>query len=679
MPDTTPPNLDATIVKSLRAQVDAAKDATKKRVSTWKRNVELRVGKAIDSVSVGVTTAEDDTQSEINPDWSLTKTKTANLYSQTPEVALTHENMVYGPAVPLFAKGMNYELSEKRANVGAALEEVLNDVVNAAGFGVAVVEYAARFEDVEVPSIDVSRFPPEMVPQLIATKQIPTTTVPRVVSDKFSITRISPADFLWPATFAGSCFDAADWVGRRGAMSTAEATNEFKLSPEQLDAAEKAVNERDGRSLRDSEDEAKTLVDPGAIQFTDLYYWRYRFDAQEKHFCAIWRLVLIDGIDKPVYHGPWKGQRLAQDKRAYVGAVKFPIQVCTITYISDTPIPPSDSSAGRPQVIDLRRSRAQMFANREHSRPLRWFDVNRVDPMVRDLLMRGVIQGIIPTNGDGSRTIGEIARASYPSEDLAFDAAAKNDLMESWQIGPNQLGAMSGGRRTKAEANIVQANFATRIGQERERVTQFFLRICDVLAGLMVLYSDFPTLTDQERQTMQQAWDGGTILHHAVFKIRPDSTIMLDVGSRIDRRMRFLNMTVKSGFVDPMPIILELAELSGIDPTHVIRRPEPPPPEDPNISFRFAGKEDLMNPLIVAMLMKAGKMPTPEELDAAKRMLLANQQPPAPPPPAAPQAGASAPGMAPAPSPPGAGGLPAEAHPQWSLASKVAARQEDME
>ncbi len=318
-----------------------------------------------------------------------------------------------------------------------------------------------------------------------------------------------------------------------------------------------------------------------------------------------------------------------------------------------------------------------MFQNRERSTPLRWYDVNRVDPLIAQNLMRGTIQGMIPTQGDGSRSVGEIARASYPAEDLSFDQQVKQDLMEMWQIGPEQLGISTPGKKTNAQAGLVQQNFATRIGQERAKVANFFLGICEVLAGLMVLHSDFSVLTDQEKQQMEQAWDRKHVVHDLVFKILPDSTIQLDTTSRLNRAMQFLNMTVKSGFVNPLPVIADIAELSGYDPSEVIVQPKPPKPDDPNLSYRFSGKDDLMNPIVYAMLKKTGQAPSAEEIEAAKADLLAVQsRQPVPRPPQA--GGGAAPGpSAPASHPPGAGAT-TDHHPQWALGNKIAKRSRDM-
>ena len=657
-----------------KERVEKAKRARKVLLPEWKRNVDGRMGKPLCTNVEGIL-VEGDRRTEINPDWSLTKTKTANLYSQVPAVQVTHEQEQYKAAIPPFAKALNYELGEKRANVGVPMEEVLNDVVNASGVGAIYVGYAARFEKVQVPSQDLSAYTPEEQQQMLATGQVTLVDAQREADTKFYTTRISPSDLLWPSEFTGSNFDDAAWIGRSGRMSWAEAKTEFKLTDEQKESvvgADQLTNQDDLRT----ETSREGLIEFKAVRFDEVFYWRYRMDPECSSFREIWRLVQVDGLDKPAIHEPWKGQQRDPQTGKYIGACKFPIRVLTLTYISDNSVPPSDSSAGRAQVNDMRLSRSQMFKNRERSIPIRWYDVNRIDPTIQDSLMRGTWQAMIPTNGDGSRSIGEIARASYPSEDLAFDRQVKTDLMETWQIGPNQLGTTQTGEKTKAEVVTTQANFATRIGQERARVATFFLSIAEVLSGLMVLYSDFPVLSDQERQQMQQAWDSKHILHDLVLKIRPDSAIMIDSNARIERLIGFLNMTAKSGVVNILPVVTEIAELSGLDPAQVIKQPNPPAPNEPAISYRFGGKEDLMSPVVMAILMKSGQAPSPDELKAAVTLLKAAQEPdqlmatPSQAPPGAPQGpgGGPAPTIPPTPEPPK----------DYSLPDRVAKRSRDI-
>src|ERR1035437_8409084 len=699
------------VAKDLKSKADASKRNRRTYSSEWKDNVTLRLGKTGATVNTGgLGITQDSNRSEINPDWSLTKTKTANLYSQVPQVQMTHENKQYAAAIFPFAKALNYELSDKRMNIGVGMDEILNDVVNASGVGAIRVGLAARFETWLMPMKDskipqappmpapptggsapgipppspapsmgqppgMPGMPPPAGPPMAgspmpppppmggvaggAPPPVPPPPPPmvptgRVVSDTFFGTRLSPTSLLWPAEFLGSCMDDADWVGYEGDETWSYGVNEWHLKDEDKEKVLTSswhVPTQD--DLRDSGDKG-TLTDAQKVHFVRLFYWRHRVDPEEKHLTAIWELVFVEGLDKPVIHESWKGQQLVDvpgKPQRYIGACRFPLRFLTLTYITDNPIPPSDTAAGRAQVMDLRRSRAQMFQNRDRSIPIRWFDTNRVDPMVQEDLMRGTYQGWFPSNGDGTRAVGEIARASYPSEDLAFDQAAKADLMESWQIGPNQIGTQQTGKKTSAESNIVQQNFATRIGQERAKVASFFLGICDVLAGLMVLYSDFPILSDQERQAMESAWDQKHILHDLVLKIRPDSTITLEPQVRIQRLIQFLNFTAKSGFVNVKPIITEIAELTGLDPTEVIVDPQPKV-EEPNFSYRVSGKDDLASPMVLAMMLEKKLAPSEQSIEKAKQLLQMAAMPPSPPGSTPP--GAGGPGAS-GPPPPGPG------------------------
>lgn len=690
------------IADQFKSEVEKAQRNRRQLYNEWKRNVELRIGKIASQFTGGVG-VEDEVQTEINPDWSLTKTKTANLYSQVPTVQLTHENKRYDAAISPFARSINYEIGEKRSNIGAAMEEVLNDAVNAAGVGGIFISYVARFEEKKVPAIDQQtmqalRLPPEVLSQLqpvdvsdglnpqqlldiLKTGKMPMRSVSQVVSYKFPTDRISPTDLLWPAEFVGSDFNKGPWIGHADRMSWAEAVNEFKLEEDMKDKVISGADLHTQDDLR-SQPEKVSIVDNKSVRYKEIFYWRYKVDPQEKHLDAIWRLVWVSGLDEPVIHEPWKGQQLDEQSNKYVGSVKFPIQLLTLTYVTDNPIPPSDSSAGRPQVNDLRRSRSMMFQNRQRSIPIRWFDVNRIGKEVQSTLMRGTVQGMIPTNGQGDKCVGEVARASYPTEDHTFDVMSKQDLMESWQIGPEQLGIAQGGRKGKAQVEVSQGNFATRIGQERGRVAHFFLSCVEVVAGLMALYSDFPLLDQQERQAMEQAWDSKHILHNLAFKIRPDSQIVMDTSSRLERLYKFLNLTAKSGYVNVKPIIVEIAELTGLDPAEVIIQPQPKPPEEPNISFRFTGKDDMMNPMVIALLRRNNKLPSPQEIEEAKQLLLSLAQPPQPPQPQGtpgPAAGAAPGAHPPAPGAPLPNGAPVEGHnANWNLMPKVAKRSRDM-
>lgn len=600
---------DTNRTQQWRSRIAAAKSKRSELIAEWQENVNYRRGKPFE-------TASDEDRVVVNLDWSQTKAKQAQLFSQVPEVRLTPKHPAFAPAVPVFAKLLNDTLT--KAKVGAAMDEVLPDVINAAGVGAAIVAYEARTDTVEVPAIDPTAMPPEqMLVLLQSPEQVPTVSVPRTVDARFTITHISPEDLLVPVEFTGSDADDAPWIGRSGRMTWAEAKNAFSLKDEDRDE----VTSNDSSKQERLVPESAFRSEEDLVSFDEIYYWRHRFHADEMHFKAIQRVVIVDGLDEPVIDEPWKGQQFDDQTGTYVGACRFPIRVLTLTHISGQFIPPSDSAMARPQVNELIRSRSQMILQRQHSLPVRWYDVDRVDPSVMDSLQRGTWQGIIPIQSNGSVAIGEVARSSFPQEDFAFDRVAKQDAAEMWQVGPNQMGTMASGERSASEANIAQSNFQTRIGYERARCAAFFTSIAEVLAGLLALYGDVDVLAAIDPQGAQrlQSWDRTRINGEFVYDVRPDSTVLLDVSQRIQRLTQFLNLTAKSGFVNVKPIVEELAALTGLDPAQVVVDPSPRPPDQLNVSIR--NYEDVRDPIMLALLMKTGQAPSPQDLDAAKNLI----------------------------------------------------------
>jgi hypothetical protein len=667
------------------ANIQRCESVLRDVVPEWSTNIDYRRGKPF---------AEDSDLDRIRVpiDWSMTKAKQAQLFSQVPEVRLTHKTEAYKAVAPMFAKKLNDQLCESR--VGVALDEVMPDCINAAGFGAALVAFESKTERRSVPIPD-----PQQAAQMAAAgMQIPMQDVEVVLDSRFLISRISPEDFLWEVAFTGSDFDDAPWIGRKGRKTWDEAIASWDKLTEADKSKVVGADARKSENLLTNTGDENKKIQSGLVNYRELFYWRHMFHADETDYRAIHHLVFIEGKKEPVVDEPWKGQK-RNAKNKIIGPRRMPIRVLTLTYISNESIPPSDSAMGRPQVDELNRSRSQMIRNRETSVPLRWFNTNLVDPQVQTQMMRGTWQGMIPINGTGDRAFGEVARAAYPNEDFMFDNIAKADARETWQV----QDAIEAGPaiRSAAEANNRQQNFQTRIGYERARCAAFLVGIAEVLAGLVALFGEF---TQEEMQLLGQLPKEELASYYA-FNVRADSTLLLDAEQRIQRLMTFLNMTAKSGYVDVAPVIMEIVELVGLDPAVVIHQPQGKGPEPVNASLRLTGAADLSDPVVIAMLMHAGQFPTAEELNAAKIALATIQQQPelpqpeggpggapggpggpggapgAPPPPGAPPAGAPPP-QAPGGRPvaPAGSGRPAEpytAHPNWNTASRVEKRAED--
>ncbi len=622
--------------------------AWKARIAKTKKvRRELAQGEWADSVSFRkgepFTDDSDSDRVNVNLDWSKTKSKHANLFSQVPTINLLPRNPQFAPAVPIFAKKLNDVLT--KAKLGAAVDEAVLDTINASGIGIIVVGYERLTEDKQVPI-----HTPETVQQLQAAgAKVPMQTVKNTTSERYLADRISPSDFLWPAEFTGSDFDKSPWIGRSGSMTWPSAKLAFNLSDE-----DKAKVTNGGKPITETlHQDTQRQDEEGMVTFDEIYFWNFQYDENEKHFEAIHRMVFVDGLEKPaVPDEQWKGQQFNEQTRKYVGACEYPIRVLTLTYISDDAIPPSDSAIGRPQVLELIKSRSQMILQRDRSMPLRWHDVNRIDPAIEDSIMRGTFQGSIPTQGDGSRAIGEVSRANFPREDMEFDRIAKADLDEAWQTSANQAGATNQGQRSATEVGIVQQNFQTRVGYERARVGSFIVGIAKIMAGYLALYGEWEP---QDAQVMQ-AWDRTSISQEFVYDIFPDSTVLLDSGQKIQRLMGIVNMLGKSGLLELEPFVSKILSLAGEDPSTMLKHPTPPPPPPVNLSLNLKG-EDLANPLSLAFLIHDGQVPSPQDMETAKQMLMSSQQPPQPP---SPPQGPQMPGMGSPlpPAGPGAGAPP---------------------
>lgn len=647
--DEGKPDVDPKVKKrndEFRQRIDVCKLYRRKLISNWTVSIDYRRGKPFSSQS-------DEDQIAVNLDWSLTKAKQANLFSQVPQARVNHgEDLLpsTNPWALVFQKKINETLIS--AGIESAMDECLPDCINAAGIGVVLVSYETITKDVDVP-IDP------------ANPKAGTTKVPKVYDKHYLVQRISPADLLWPINFTGADFDNAPWMGRSGRITWAEAVQQYNLTPEDKETVLGEDRPMMDKLTHDVERDKVAADD--MVGFDEIFFHEYQYDSESESYKTIHHLVYINGKTEPVVDEPWRGQKIGPDG-VVVGALQFPLRVLTLAYVTDETIPPSDSAIGRAQVNEINKGRTQMIRQRERSIPVRWFDVNRIDPAIQQALMRGTWQNMIPVQGDGGRSIGEVAKATMPPETFEFAKIAMSDLMALWTLGPNQLGS-GADVETKGEATDITSGVSTQTTKERAMVASFFVGIVEVLGGLLCLFED--------PAAFGQGFDPkiSTTLKYSVLA---DSTVLLDANQKIARLNSFLNAYAKTGWVNVGPVLQEIAQLSGLDPNVVIRPPEPKPPVEPNISLRLTGVEDLLNPLTLAFLMKSGQAPDVKLIEQAKQLI---QQAVVPPQGMNLQPGAPGPGMAPmlpeSQLPPPAPGVPGEEPQPAPAPPKIGEANED--
>lgn len=646
------------VLKAFRRRIDSSKQYKRNFIQAWSLNVDYRRGKPF-------ATQADEDRVVVNLDWSLTKMKQAQLFSQVPAVRVSHPPQTVSKEASPWLHSFEQRINDNLLSAGieTAMDECLPDCINAAGIGVIMASHEAITDEVEVPAIDMAALPPEVHDQILKSgvmpdgSPVPMETIPRVVDHRYVISRISPADFLWPVSFNSSDFDHAPWIGRTGRLTWIEAQKRWDLP-----ATEKNKfigSDRNPSDYISMDTERENDNGDEFVTFDEIFYRAFQYNTDATSYSAIHHLIFISGKDDPVVDEPWQGQQPDQESGELIGAQKFPIRVLTLAYITDDAIPPSDSAVGRPQVDEINKARTQMIHQREHSIPARWIDINRVDPTIMYNLMRGVWQPIIPVQGNGTNVIGEVQRSAMPQENFTFDSIAKRDYLELAGMGQSFAGDNV---ETASESQGIQSNANTRISRERAKVGKFFTSIAEVLGGLICVYEDAASFGEGFSPLVSKT---------LTYSILADSTVLLDSNQRLQRLMQFINFTAKSGWVNIESVLKEVATLSGLDPAVVIQPPAPKPPVEPNISLRLTGTEDLLNPMAMAMLIKSGQAPDEKLIEQAKQLISISVMPPNEP---APQLGPDGsvmpppdPEAVPDPAPPATGA----AHEGWSAAPRI--------
>lgn len=624
-------NTNGLSVSKWWARIDACRRVRSEKFRVWQDSVSYRRGKPFRS------TPPEDTVN-VPADWARTKNKISQLFYQVPELILLPRAPQWSSVAPTFAAALNFEMSEK-IHAETMMEECLADVINAAGVMICMVEFEASFEDRPYgpPQAGVQPSPLNPEGSMDETSgQVPVVEgavvgeegaapnpemVPTTVYQCYKTNRVSPAHFLWPLEHVKKNWRQAHWLGREGYMPVAEAVRKEWVEPgtegvQITDQEWLLVNEFSDLKPADS-----------YIKFVELFYYPYYFDPAETDPRKIRRIVLLEDKrgkrEKPAVDEDFKWQKRSADGKRWIGMTTLPLKVGTLTHISDMAIPPSDSEIARPQVRELIKLRTLQVRQREHSIPLRWFDVNQVDPMVAIKLRQGKWQDIIPMNGPGEHAIGEVARAQYPPENWQFDKIIRFDLDESWSMGAMQQGITTPGETTATEVKEISGANDTRLDLERQWVMRFFLEVAEGVGQLMQMFADemeyAPFVGDDGQRVLRQ-WNKDLIPGEYIFKYKPDSQLRVDISQRRNEGLNLYKLVRKDPLLNPTLLVRRVLEDHGLDWTKMMAQPQPPKPERPKVSASFKG-EDLTSPLAVALINKSDTPITAEDVKAAQAVI----------------------------------------------------------
>lgn len=584
-------------------QITAAEEKIKRKADGWKQNVNsylaqpLSIAPAKDTVIVPI-------------DYANVEQKKARLYFRNPEVQLIaapgHD--AQEDAVQAFGVLLNETLGPDGVDAEAMMDEMLTDVLCPAGIGITVLGMEATI-DGKKPVITGYQDTPAQGSVLgLQTVKTPITEMaPNIIHQEYFWSRVSPLCALIPARFHGSNFDKAPWLGYKFEMDKALGMRLLGLTEDEATAA------TDEPDRLNTDEKPQGGRDSDVIYGYCLSYQAALYNPDVKHPEAIYRLILVKGVDRIIKHDqPY--QKMAADGRTLLGVRGHFIHIYTPRYVSDSAIPPSDVAMSRHQVDELSKGRSQMIQQRDRAKPMRWININLLDPAQKEKVERGEWMDILLTTVNGNESMGEVATPTYPRENFEFNRIIKADVNETWAFGANQRGNAEETRRTATELSIQQNSSDTRMDKEQHRLAKWYSRGAEKLGGLLQLFEDerdsVMILGDEGEQRLV-AWDRNALPLRFVCTAKPDTMVRQDAAGEFKRALDLYQMTAQDPHANRVELLTSLLRKANVDPTKIVIRELPAKaPDKPTVSYAFKG-EDLIPtapqfPIVQQLLTAAG-------------------------------------------------------------------------
>lgn len=553
-----------------------------------------------------------------NRDFTLVEQKIAQLFFQTPEVNIKPSPLMYGQEDVLLTHQdiLNEYLGADRVNAKEMVRESLFDCLCPAGFGVTKMGYENVTEEVEVavpvpdpmtgaPAVDPMSGQPMTVPQ----------KVPVPIWEKLYWERVTPKKVVIPAGFSSTKYDDAPWLAVRFSLTLNEARLKYNLPPDFEAKAGKDEFKFDHSQNDDS--------DSKPVEGVEIWYRAAVYDDKVKNPDLLRVLVLIKGFDQPVKHTDSPYQEIdPQTGRISPRSLKgYPIHILTLRTLADSAYIMSDCSISRPQVNELNRFREQQIKLRDSNIPIRMVDSDRIPPEVLEKIKNAEYGSApIPVPAEamaGNPAIIEIAKATYPRENLVFEQKQDNDIARTHAMDSNQSGVKNESARTATELQLIQVNSNVRLDAERARCLDWYIAGVTKFSTLVQRFVTVEQAAEIVGPERAQAWAQvmPNVPASLAFAAAPDSAIRVDAAQRRKMGLETYGFLRNDPMVNPEPVLKRVVlpalnlDSSCIKPP---QPPQPPPPDALKGQFQVRGED--LNPMMpqypgVLLILKAAGLP----------------------------------------------------------------------
>ncbi|MPZ20144.1 MAG: hypothetical protein GEV06_19835 [Luteitalea sp.] len=567
-----------------RAHLKTATDKRNRyRDEEWKINVERYLARTLKSTPSGHTVV-------VPKDFSNTEQKKAQLFFRVPEIHLTPRRPEFQQAVPVFQAKVNHTLGRHGVNAKALMHEVLTDV-ELTGLMIAKIGYEPT-QDGEKPVV-VGQQPMPNVGDVLGLNPVAMQpiieSVPNIIHERYFLERVSPGSVVIPGDFKGSDYDRAAYLGFEFELDAQMLARRFGIDP----ALVKSGTDVDQQQSLDpdAQKDGTTGEARPKVKGTELWYRAALFDKAVKHPELMRCLVLIDGVDEPLKHADSPYQRQLPDGRL-LGMKGYPVHIGALYYTPDSAYPTSDVSMSRAQVDELSKGRTQMVQQRERNNSMRWADKNRADVELVNRIVKGEVQEVIPTDGNGDEIIGEIARAQFPRENFEFNRVTQGDIDDVWAFSPAQRGNRGEGSDTATEASIIQSNADVRMAWSQGRVLDWFLGAVEKLGALIQLFADdedYLEVAGPDGITRLEAWDRSTVEGaEFVYSAKANSAIRQDSAIDMKRLWDRYSLLANDPNVNRVELLRWALSMSDMDADKLViaELPEKKPELKSNLSVK---------------------------------------------------------------------------------------------
>lgn len=621
----------------------------------WDENLTRYVPKPL-KTAAGALNAE----INIGADFRDVERKKAALFYDTPQVSLSVTQdrplppppQTPPPPQPLLLSTLvlwqqellNTLLGPQHANVKPTVLKAIFDCLCPAGVGPVTVGYQVTMQTVErmAPVLDEAGNPMlEPVPATatigaalgLLPPPVPTPVMQAVpveipIYERWFVSRFSPKALLVPASFKDTDFQRAPWLGKDWRKPLSQVRREYGLSKEWTASAADDQTKPFFENDRITSDE-DTAGDP-YVSGVEIYYRTQLRTDQEVHPDALMQLVLVDGKDDPVVHRPSPYQDFTDTGEmtpdSLTGFVDRPL---TLRDLADSAWIPSDCAVTRGLTQELEKFRADSVKQRQNSKRVILFDGSKLDPTAKDKVERGTIGTFVPVM-EGALAQGkdaimqEVAQPSLGREQFLAQDIIERDREQILGIGANQTGTQTKGRKTATEQTIVQRNSEARFEQERQRVLEWFLGVVAAFDTLVLRYGDARIASQILGPERGQVW--AMYKSHLAggygYTLQIDSGKYMDIEADRRQVLQFYNQVRPDPFINPRPILKDIAEKFGYDPAEFIVEP-PKPQKELKAAVSLKG-EDLnpSNPAFainISLLRQGGWQISDEDVRMAQQ------------------------------------------------------------